>query len=353
MISLNDLYWVLGEQNLGPLEFYFAKALKKNNKNSSYINIHSLYPDYWKKLTPYSHRFPRKFDNAVQKKYYCVINESVKQKYLKEKPSFIFVYNDCKLLPETIKFFRSNGTKVIVFLGDDPNYLIQDKKLFLLNVIEADYVILPDTGWIDGLKMVGVENIIHSPIGTDTDTFFKMTPSAEDQKKYCADFLFIGTGYFLNSWGLRRATLLNELTGFNLKIFGDKFWYELFDYYPELQNHFTCNPLPANIVNIACNCASIYPVVVNSGVVNGVSTRVFDCMASGIFVLAEYRKDIELFFDNSEIVFFKSKKELKDKASYFLKNKNEMKDISENARKKVIENYTLEKSLKNILEQII
>lgn len=352
MISLNDLCWVLGEQDLGPLELYFAKALKKNNLISAYHNIHSLYSSYWKNISPYSHRFPRNFDNAVQKKYYSVINESVKRKYLSEKPSMIFIYNDCKILPETIRFFRKNGSRVIVFLGDDPNYLFLNKKLFLLNVLEADYIVLPDTGWIDGLKMVGAENIIYSPMGTDTGTFFKMTPDENDMKKFASDILFIGTGYFLNSWGLRRAEILNELTGFNLKIFGDKLWYELFPYYPNLKKHFTCEPLSADKVNIACNCSRIYPVVVNSGVVNGVSTRIFDCIASGIFVIAEYRKDLELFFDDSEIVYYRSKKDLKDKAEYFLKNEAEMREISEKARNKVIENYTLEKSVKRILEQI-
>lgn len=352
MISLNDLCWVLGEQDLGPLEMYFAKALKKNNKKAAYHNIHSLYPSYWKKFSPYSHRFPRNLDNAVQKKYFSVINCALIEKYQTEKPAFIFIYNDCKLIPETIRFFRKNGSKVIIFLGDDPNYLFSDKKLFLLNVMEADYVILPDTGWIDGLKMIGVENIIYSPMGTDTDTFYKITPDESDLEKFGSDILFVGTGYFLNSWGLRRAEILNELTGFNLKIFGDKLWYELFPYYPDLKNHFTCEPLSADKVNIACNCSSIYPVAVNSGVINGVSTRIFDCMASGIFVLAEYRKDLELIFDDTEIVYYKNKKELKEKAEYYLKNKREMNEISGNARKKVIEKYTLDVSVKNILEQI-
>lgn len=353
MISLNELYWVLGEQNLGPLEFYFAKALRKNNKPVNYINIHELYPSYWKKYSPYSHRLPRRFDNAVQKKYFEIINKSVCRKYLNEKPSVIFIYNDCKLLPETVDLFKSNGTRVVVFLGDDPNYLFSGKKTFLLTVMKADYVILPDTGWIEGLKMIGIKNIIHSPAGTDTDIFYKFNPDEKEIEKYGTDILFIGTGYFLNSWGIRRAAILNELCGMNMKIFGDKCWNELFPFYPDLKNHFICEPLSAKDVNTACNCAKIYPVAVNAGVVNGISTRVFDCIASGIFVIAEYRKDLELFFKEGELIYYKNKYELKDKAEYFLKNENEMKEISENAGKIVLEKYTLDISVKNILEQII
>lgn len=347
-----DLYWVLGEQDLGPLEFYFAQALKKNGKNVNYININKLYSGNWKKLSVYSHRFPRKYDNSVQHKYLKIINDELMKRYKEEKPSYIFIYNDSKVLPETLEFFKSNGTKVIIFLGDDPNYLFAAKKTFLLNVIGADFVVVPDTGWISGLKFLGVKNILYSPVGTDTNVFFKNEPSRGHIKKFRADILFIGTGYYLNSWGIKRAAVLNELCGMNFKLFGDDQWEEVLPYFPSLSNHFVNEPLSAENVNNACNCAKIYPVVVNAGVVNGVSTRVFDCIASEIFVLSEYKKDIDRLFPGGEVVSYHSKRELRDKAEYFLKNENEMNDHINKASKIVKEKYTLDVLVKNILEQI-
>ena len=347
-----DLYWVLGEQDLGPLEYYFAKALKKNGKNVNYINIHSLYPERWKTFSRYSHRLPRKYDNSIQNNYTLVINNALIEKYKKDKPSFIFVYNDCRLLPETAEMFRKNGTKVIVFLGDDPNYLYQGKKTFLLTVMNAEKVIVPDTGWIDGLKMLDIKNIIYSPVGTDTDVFLPIKPEAAQLEKYKSDILFIGTGYYLNSWGIKRSALLNALSGLNMKIFGDSLWYEMFPYFPGLKNHFINESLSASEVNVACSCARIYPVIVNAGVINGVPTRVFDCIASGIFVLAEYKKDIDDLFPYGEVACFRSKSELRAKAEYYLKNGNEMRDHIVKARKRVEEKYTLDKLVKNILEQI-
>ncbi|MEZ4689417.1 MAG: hypothetical protein R3A12_04255 [Ignavibacteria bacterium] len=67
------------------------------------------------------------------------------KKYIEEKPSHIFIYNDCKVLPATIDLFKKNGARIIVFLGDDPNYLLPGKKNFVLNVMKADAVITPDT----------------------------------------------------------------------------------------------------------------------------------------------------------------------------------------------------------------
>jgi len=351
-ISPSDLLWVLGEQELGPLEFYFANALRKNGHNVNYINVHSLYNSNWKKMSGYSHRLPRKYDNSIQRKYSSIINDAILLKYKDEKPSHVFIYNDCRILPETIDLMQRNGTKIVVFLGDDPNYLFRGKNTFLLTVMKADKVIVPDTGWIEGLKMLDIKDVIFSPVGTDSDIFFPVKPDDAQNRKYGSDIIFIGTGYYLNSWGIKRSAVLNELSGMNFKIFGDSQWDEVLPYFPELKKHLIRETLSSKEVNIACSCAKIYPVVVNAGVINGVSTRIFDCIASGIFVLAEYKKDIDLLFPDGEVVYFKSKCELRDKAEYYLRNENEMKDHIAKAGKKVSEKFILKDLVKNILEQI-
>lgn len=351
-ISISSLNWVLGEQELGPLEQYFSNALAGNGREVNYINIHTLYRNSWKKLSGYSHRFPRKLDNKIIRMYYKVINEALISRYNIEKPSYIFVYNDCRLLPETVDYFKKNGSRVIVFLADDPNYLFNSKKTFLLTVMKADTVILPDEGWIPGLKMLDVKNIIYSPYGTDPNTFFPVTPDKDQLNKYKADILFIGTAYYLNSWGIRRAAILNELSGMDIKIFGDNSWNDLLPLFPDLRKKFFPGLLYSKEVNIACSCCKIYPVIVNTGVLEGASTRIFDCLASGIFILAEYRKALETLFPDNEVVTFKSKSELKDKAGYFLKNEKERNEYVKRGRNKVLKDYTLDISVKKILEQI-
>lgn len=352
MITLNELYWVLGEQRHGPLERYFAKALIKAGKKVSYINIHDTYPYYILKLSGYFHRFPRKLNNAADKKYLNYINTIIVKKFKEEKPSNIIIYNDCRILPGTLEFFKNNGSKITVLLGDDPNYYIHGKKYFLFTVIHADSVITTDTGWIDGLKLVGIKNIIYSPLGTDPETFFPMTSSEADRKKYGCDVLFVGKGYYLNGNGIRRATILNELTDFNMKIFGGSDWKDLFYHFPNLKKHHVPGWLAADKVNVACNCAKLYPVLMQAGVRNGVSTRVYDCTASGIFILSEYKKDIETLFPNGEIIMFKSKYELKNLVGYYLKHEDEMKDHVNKARELVLSKYTIEQSVKEILNQI-
>ena len=56
---------------------------------------------------------------------------------------------------------------------------------------------------------------------------------------------------------------------------------------------------------MTCNCAYLYPVLMQEGVKNGVSMRVYDFTAIGIFIMSEYNEDIETLFPNGEIVTLK------------------------------------------------
>ncbi len=343
---------VIGEQELGPYEMYFSRALASCGFDSQYVNIHTLYPEAWKKASNYFHRLPRKFDNSLRESYVSKVNAGLTALYNSEKPSHIFIYNDCLISPETIVRMRKNGTKVITLLGDDPCCLLPGKKTFLLTVLASDFVIVPDSGWIEGLKLLGARNLIFSPIGTDASVFHPLQPGSNDLSEYGSDIIFFGTGYYLNAWGIKRAEVLNSLSGLNFKLFGDSQWLEVLEYYPGLKRHFRNKRLSANEVNVACNCAKIYPVTVNSGVVNGVSTRVFDCIASGIFVIAEYKQDFHTLFPDGEVALFRNKKELRELAEYYLKNERERQEMLKRARERVLSSYTLDKLLPPVLEKI-
>ncbi len=348
----HETAWVLGEQELGPFEMYFSKALGNCGHNVKYHNIHSLYPEFWKRISAYSHRLPRRFDNSLSSKYVSVVNSRILGKYKQEQPSLVFVYNDCLLTPETISEMRRNGSKVVTLLGDDPGYLLPAKKTFLLSAIGCDSVIVPDTGWIEGLKMLEIKNIIFSPVGTDPEVFFPMKPEADDFRLYSSDAIFIGTGYYLNSWGIKRAEVLSVLSDLNFKLFGDRQWLELLSYFPSLKGNYINKRLGSKDVNIACNCSKVYPVTVNSGVVNGVSTRVFDGIASGILVLAEYKSDIDLLFDKGQIPVFRTKSELRKIAEHFIKHDDERAQLVSAARERILKDYTLDSLVPKILEQI-
>ena len=105
MLTLNDFYWVLGEQRLGPLERYFTKALKKVGKKVSYINIYNIYPDYILKLIDYFHRFPRKLGNAAGRKFLNYIDSIIAKKYKKE--NWFYINIQLNFFKRNFKTFRT------------------------------------------------------------------------------------------------------------------------------------------------------------------------------------------------------------------------------------------------------
>jgi spore maturation protein CgeB len=73
-------------------------------------------------------------------------------------------------------------------------------------------------------------------------------------------------------------------------------------------------------------------------------------------MLTDYREGLKTLFDvESEIVYYKDKKDLVEKVKYFLRHPHEREEFARRARKRVIQEHTyLErmKSLVNIMKDL-
>lgn len=86
---------------------------------------------------------------------------------------------------------------------------------------------------------------------------------------------------------------------------------------------------------------------------NGIPLRVFDVLASGGFLLTDYREALlKEFKDGTELVIFDGMTDLKEKATYYLKHEQERKRIAENGQKKVQQLHQYDIRLKKILHTI-
>lgn len=69
---------------------------------------------------------------------------------------------------------------------------------------------------------------------------------------------------------------------------------------------------------------------------SGVPLRAWDIPGSGGFMITNYQAELPLYFEeNEDIVIFYSRKDLIEKASYYLKHEEERRRIASNAHKKV------------------
>jgi len=83
-----------------------------------------------------------------------------------------------------------------------------------------------------------------------------------------------------------------------------------------------------------------------------VTMRVFDVLACGGFVLAEYSDDLaELFDIGTEIEAFRTLDELKQKVAFFLANADTAKEIAEQGYRRVQRDHTIAKRVETMLKR--
>ncbi len=83
---------------------------------------------------------------------------------------------------------------------------------------------------------------------------------------------------------------------------------------------------------------------------NSYSHRAFEIPACGGFLLSDYRPEAEQFFEiDRELICFRTMGDLIQKATYFLKNDKERNEISQRARRRVLEEHTYVHRLKKII----
>jgi spore maturation protein CgeB len=73
----------------------------------------------------------------------------------------------------------------------------------------------------------------------------------------------------------------------------------------------------------------------------GVNTRTFDTLACGARELVDYRKSLDDHFKvGEEIVAYKNLQELHSLAAYYLEHLDELNEISEKGRRRVLHEHT-------------
>ena len=236
------------------------------------------------------------------------INQHYVELIKKESPDLVFIYNDELFDPEVLSSIK-NKTKIVFFLGDNPiNYspgTVQNINLLFY----ADYIICPDSFWIEQLSQIGIKNLHFDLIASDSDTFFKIeNGDNEKSERIKSDLVFIGRSY-QSSWGYKRALFLSKFCNFDFRLFATgKGWEKWFDLFPELKKQLSQNKVSLSFeeINRIYNSSKINLVDSNAGIPKGVHIRILDSLASGILPMMEYGSDIERVFPIDDLPIIKN-----------------------------------------------
>ncbi len=135
-----------------------------------------------------------------------------------------------------------------------------------------------------------------------------------------------------------------------LKIWGDIGWeHEILKYHPKLKNCHTGKRLGFEALNILYQISKINLNLPNPQCIKTFQQRTFEIAGAKGFQIVDYRKDIDDYFNEDELVCFYNINDLKDKIKYFLKYPEKRKKYIENSYKKVQKEHTYEIRLKEML----
>ncbi len=311
-----------------------------------------LLKPWQKRLNIQIFRLPFTYRIKWERYYFTLINNTHKEIFDRVEPDIVFIYNNEMFLPETLKYFKSRNAKIIFFMGDMP-YFTPTNHYYLHLLFKADKIVSPDSFWAEQLNMLGINNVIVDfPVYDDSLINFR-EPTREERLKYDFDVLFVGGGY-ANTWGYKRTLFVSKFKDINLKIYGTKHWLKWFEFFPELEPHFELltNRISEEQLIIMSKCAKVYPVDANPAILNGVHLRIFDCIASGVLPLVEFRKDHLSFFEGVDLPLIRNYNESEQIARRYINNDQLRETTLKELRGFLFEKFRSDIVLKRILERL-
>jgi len=239
-----------------------------------------------------------------------------------------------------VDLFTSLGMPTVCVFYDSP---LEDSIFYNIEKIDnpkLHYYLVWDGFYVDDMKKLGFEKVYYMPIAANTDRFRKLDFNSEDARKYGADVSFVG------SRTPKRERVLRELADFDLAVWG-------YDW--ENASDEKLRKLARGVADNETELVKIYnysKININITVDQGVSSlnmRVFDCLASGGFLISDYKQDFDSLFAPGEAVTFRELSELPRMVGHYLENDEERITIAEKGRLRVAADHSYSKRAELIM----
>ena len=144
----------------------------------------------------------------------------------------------------------------------------------------------------------------------------------------------------------KRLAYVSRLAEFGVKVWGDDGWKEIegdgIEYMGPAGHHHELNKIyNGSLINL--EISRLYQMDV-------VNMRVFDIMACGGFVLAEYCESLEELFNvGEEVIVYHTLDEMADKVRYYLEHQDEAGEIANRGMAAVRERHTIKQRIEKML----
>lgn len=307
------------------------------------VDYYHVVKAWEKKINVQIFRLPNKYRLKWEAYYFKKINEYYLEEYKRLRPDVVYIYNNELLLPDTLAYFKKNGTKIGFFLGDSPFYTPTNRH-YLQLLDYADAIFTTDSFWIHQFSKMGLKNLHLTYPSVPSHQHFPTKLSKERYEELKTDVLYIGMSY-TDSWGYKKAKFLNEFTDFDLHIHGNDDWERWFPNFPKLKNHYVERQgyISTEKMNEMYNATKIIPIDGNPGLLHAAHWRLMEVLGSGTLPLMEWQNGLkEIFPEGADLPAVHSYDEIKEMTRYYLNNEAQRVEKVEWMRNIVLEKYSIE-----------
>ena len=301
------------------LAYTFFNMLSKEGE-AIFVHHNQIISKTVRKFNAQVFRLPDKFRQRWETYYFGKINDYYRSIIVENSPNLIFVYNSAMLLPDTVKWIKAQGIKLLFYLGDAPFYTPTNR--YNLTILDyADSIFVPDSFWKYQLEKSGLKNVHWLMPPLPVSEYYPI----EEPLDFKHDILYVGMCY-KNAWGYKKAKFLNEFTDFSLQIYGNDAWEKWMPFFPKLRESVDTKKgfIPTPELNEMYNRTKIIPIDGNPAIQHGMHVRVGEALAAGTMPLCEHTPDAEHIFQGiNYLPLVKSIQEIKPIATYYLERDDE------------------------------
>jgi len=200
----------------------------------------------------------------------------------------------------------------------------------------------------DAIKIMndkGITKCIYFPMGVNQNIYKRIEMDREELQEYQCDLCFIGGPT------VERIKILEIIHNKNLRIYGydEEQWCNS----PLLKPHF-CHTVfdQAELVRIYNGSLATVNITRAHGK-SSLNMRAYEAMACGSLLLTDDKPDArELFVPDEEIIIYSNGEDLREKAEWVTKNRDEAMVIASRGMERVLEEHTYQRRIRGLMPQI-
>lgn len=262
-----------------------------------------------------------------------LLNKNVLEKAVAERPDIVWIDKGTYIRPETLRKIKEKTNALLVHHNtDDIKYPAHKFKFYLeaLDIYDAHFT--SNLNNVEEMKGMTKSYVGYNELAYDDEVYQKIEAD-EFKQDWRSEIFFIG------HWEPRTERYLRSLVQGRLPVSVRGVGWQKVDGKGLPKGVFKSGPIFGEDYVKAINAGKIGLGIVSEYNRNATAARAFEIPACGTMLLAMRTDVLEtLYEDGKEAAFFDNEDELVEKASYYLNNDSERRNVAMRGRERCIAN---------------